>query len=223
MLRRVVYSTPARASFSTSSTRQVDLSNLYSKLTGWRRKTPKEAPVDPTKVRESERSDTGMHTDSKPRKLEILGQPKKVEEDWPEVQQYAEFTPWPTNQHRKDLTKEQIASVLNSIKDLDFRNIEARFAAVKSISEQLSLAIPDAVFTKLNSTADLENHLHKSAVPFDERQPDAVYLNPEDFVGLNITLSDPVAERRSRKRRTHEVIKEAKAAQKRATDELMRG
>lgn len=210
-------------SFSTSQAAYLDLSNLYSKLTSWRRKSPAAPVADPTAKGEDMVADDGIAVNARPRKLKIIGQPPNVADQWPEVKEFAEFTAWPTNHYKRDLQASEIDSALKllSLENGTFQSIKQKFESFKSVSEQLKIAIPDPVLNSVKSVAELRDYLIDHSRPFDERQPDALYLDPKDFVGTNIIIEDPVAERKLEKKRMNELVAKARQARKQAADALM--
>lgn len=212
-----------RRNFSTSRAAQVDLSNLYSKLTSWRRKTPATPVVDPTAKSEKEVSDEGVSSGAKPRKLQVIGQPPKVEDSWPEVKEFAEFTPFPTNHYKRDLQASDIDRVFSELSlSESLGSIQQKFDSFKAVSQKLKIAIPDPVLTQVNTISELKDYLIEHSRAFDERQPDAIYLDQKDFIGTNVTIEDPVAERKAEKKRLNELVSKARQARKQAADELMR-
>lgn len=211
----------ARATFSSSSAAQLDLSSLYNKLTGWRRKTPSNNVVDPTLSKDAERSDESMPADSKPRRLKVIGKPKDIADEREAIKEFIEFSAWPTNHHRRDLKESEIDDALTQVQGFDFANIDSRFQALKQVTEKLKVAVPDSVLSTIFTADDFRAHLLRSARVYDERQPDAIYLSPEDYIGTNIVISDPAAERKATKQRKHELVQKAREQQKRKADEIM--
>lgn len=210
-----------RATFSSSSVAQLDLSSLYNKLTGWRKKTPSNIVIDPTLIRDDERSDESMPAESKPRKLKVIGKPKDIAEEREAIKEFVEFSAWPTNHHRRDLKEPDIDNALAQVRNFDFADITSRFQAVKQVTESLRIAVPDPVISTLSSADEFRTHLLRSARVYDERQPDAIYLSPEDYLGTNIVISDPTAERKAMRQKKHELLRKARVLQKGEADEIM--
>lgn len=209
--------TSGRLFSTTASTRAV--ASIYDRILNWRK--PKEEKVlhDPTK---DSKVQEDLPEDSKPRRLKMLGKPKDPQEDWEKVKGVAVFEAWPTRYHRSDLTVAEIeTSVTAAFSGVDFSNLSQRLDAIKKISAELKLAIPDTVLSRATSQESVTEYLQSVARPFDEKIPDAIYLNPEDFVGTNITISDPVAESKERRKRYKQLLRDAKVAQEAKAKELL--
>lgn len=195
--------------------------NLYQKVMSWRK--PKLTEKDLRDPSKDITSTEDIPEDSAPRDLRVLGRPPDVAEGFEEIKDKVAFSPWPTRHHRYDLTASDISRAVNDAfrNADDVHNLQTRFAAVKSVSKALNVGIPDHVLTSMRSVDDLKSYLKSIACPYDERQPDAIYLRKEDFVGTNITLVDVVADRRSRKARYEEMLKKARELQQENTEKLL--
>lgn len=196
-------------SFSTSRAYKLGLSDIYNSFSRWR--TPKSRPKvnDPTQ----DATKTDMTEDSQPVKLRVIGAPPRLEDEWPQVEQYARFNAWPTSHHNSALTKESIDTVLASVSNTDLANIETRLEVLKSISKQTDIAIPDHALEKVSDVTSLRRHLLDASKRFDERRPDAVYFDAAEYAGTNVVFHDTVHERRSRKARLEKLYEDALAAQ----------
>ncbi|PRT56819.1 hypothetical protein B9G98_04439 [Wickerhamiella sorbophila] len=204
--------------FSTSASVYV-FEGMYDRMMYWRKSKSEKKLHDPTKDTKAQED---LPEDTKPRRLRMLGKPKDPKEDWESVKEFAEFQAWPTRFHRSDMTSGQIESAVSSaFAGVEFSNISQRFEAVKKLSQELQIAIPDAVLSRTTSKEYITGYLESVARPFDEKMPDAIYLNPEDFQGTNITISDPVAERKERRRRYAQLLQDAKRAQNEKAKELL--
>ena len=197
-------------SFTTAHARY-GLADIYDRVKNWRKAPAPEKLYDPVK---EETADDGIPEDSTPVKLRVLGMPKNNKADWDSVKDVASFTAWPTSYHRSDLSTEQIESaVAAAFGSADLSNLSQRFQAIKSLSESLNLAIPDSVLSKVESTQDAVEYLKSVARPYNEKTPDAVYLNAEDFKDTNITISDPAAERKARRKHYKSLVRQARQAE----------
>lgn len=209
--------------FSTSSRRCIGFSDLFKNLTSWKQPKKVSKVVDPTKQGDSA-SNESIPEDSEPRKLKMLGKSYNIQKDWPKVEKFTQYSAWPTNLYRSELTADNIEHALQAAfpeGDASVADIFKRFAGIKEITKTLNIAIPDSEFSSFKTVNNVKEHLLSVSRKYDERQPDAVYLDAKDFVGTNITLSDPVMERRSRKERYQKLLKEARKARREQAKEAL--
>lgn len=170
---------------------------------------PKEVEVESAKdvMKKVESSEEDL---SKVSNLRVLGKPPK-DTTWEELEapKWA-FQPWPTAQNNKKLklrtvqialahaAKQHIAGFEkgSDLMAASLQDLTTRFNFIKEITPRLNVSIPDAVLTKATNVGDIFNYLEANVVgrEFDEKQPDAVYLNPDEFEGLNVTFVDHGAE-----------------------------
>lgn len=209
--------------FGTTPRRQVGITDFFKNMTAW--KQPKQVPraADPTKQGDSA-SNESIPEDSAPRKLRILGKPHNINHDWPKIENFTRYSAFPTNMYRSELTADSIAEAVAKAfpeGDASVVDISKRFAGIKDLTKHLKVAIPDSVFSSVRTVNDIKDHLRSVSRKFDEKRPDAVYLDAKDFVGTNITISDPVVERRSRKQRYQELLNAARKARREQAREAL--
>ena len=99
--------------------------------------------------------------------------------------------------------------------DIVLDNLDSRFAYMESVMHDLGVAIPDQVLSTLTTINDVQNYYLTKvvAIQFNEKLPDAIYLDPNDFEGMNITIVDVAQERREKRAKWKSLLKEAKQAQ----------
>ena len=205
-------------SFSSTRAARIDLAGLYSRVSRWRSKEPAHAVVDPTK----EATPKGeIAEDGLPQDLRIVGLPRKLEEDWPSVKQYAEFVAYPTNHFKHDLKQTDIDASLQKVTESEISSLMTRLDAIKKVSTELNIAVPDHALAKISSLAEFRQYLVGASKLYDEKRPDAVYFNPEEFSDLNITFHEDLKERIELKLRMQELNKEAVEKAKEATSSLL--
>lgn len=212
-----------RRNLSTSR-RNLGLSDLYSRLTNWGKTSSEPAAskkklFDPTKEKDSRARDE-LPEDSQPRKLRVLGKPRNPETDLKWVKAKFTFDAWPTNLCKKSLTTDKIVAAVGA-HPIDYKDLNARFEAFKQISKSLGVAIPDRVLTTCDSPELLKAYLQSVSREYDEKQPDAIYLDRKEFQGLNITIEPTPKERRAVIKKTKQLIREAQKAQEKKTESLL--
>lgn len=194
--------------FSTSTARKLDLSGLYNQIKRWREPKKKPTVSDPTKTK-SETAE--IIENSMPTKLRIIGQPKRIEDEWHLVDGVAQFEAWPTNFHSKTTTVNLIETRLEQVQDADIKDLSKRLETLKKVCLDLKTAIPDPYLAQITDVSSLKACLLKSVEEFDELRPDAVYFKPEDFEGTSVVFEDTVKLRKTRKARMEALYKEALA------------
>lgn len=154
-----------------------------------------------------------------PVELDVLGAP--VVDTWSEEEraQFA-FKAFPIAKHNAELTIEEVESVLGSSykqvygsegQDLG-QDLNKRFAYLKAVMQGLNTAIPEKYIIQFGSVEDVRTYFAGKVVgiEFNEKEPEAIYLNPEDFKGTNITLVDVVKSKKERKQKWDDLINQAR-------------
>lgn len=236
MLRAVTASQPILARHLHTSRATQDLFDFFRRKKISETTTPSANAVEKTKdvmKKLEEGGKTGAEASEKDadigksRKLRILGAPV-VEDAWQTEKVKFAFRPWPLQQTNKDRTSEDVtAAIANlSVADINasFSSIDEKFSFVKNIGKELRVSIPDPVVSRLNSVAEFQAYLCENVVDreFDERQPDAIYLDAKDFEGTNISIKDAITERYNKKQKFRDALRQAKREEKRTQDELIR-
>ncbi|GMG39734.1 unnamed protein product [[Candida] boidinii] len=79
--------------------------------------------------------------------------------------------------------------------------------------------------TQLNNLLKLKNHLvrelNPSKIELNEKLPNAIYLNPEEFIGTNISIGDHVFEKQKSKH-FKKLIKKANKLESVAIEEFQK-
>lgn len=131
-----------------------------------------------------------------------------------------------TENYRSEISKEleRIFSTLNLSTTAEIDDLFKRFQLLKTVQQSFILSIPDSKFTLLNSFDALQTYLFTNLNPSlklskkSEFQPDAVDLNPSDFQGTNVSISEFVF--KSDKERAYKsLLKKASKLEKSALKE----
>lgn len=177
------------------------------------------------------------------RELEVLGMPAyDTVESWEAESNGFKIVPFPINlQNEKlddlDLVKGAIFRAATAhglfpanatappegeqwLSDIVFDDIKTRFLVFKQIQRELDIQIPDPELSRIGSAEMLfEYFLDKvhGVKRFNPKEPNAIYLDPQEFIGTNITLKNgglsDAEVRKLKKQRWRELVKEAKSKQ----------
>ncbi|ANB11360.1 hypothetical protein AWJ20_4166 [Sugiyamaella lignohabitans] len=170
-------------------------------------------------------------------KLRVLGAPPK-DESWEQERNQFEVNAWPLKATAPELQETQVTEALQnaynkhftssndtsaSYLDQSLDDLNLRFSYTKEVSRELSVIIPDAVLSKVQTIGDVYEYLTTKVAGrrYDENQPEAIYLDPKEFEGLNITIRDAISEKRNKKLRFKEALAGARNAEKARQEELL--
>ncbi|KAF5103312.1 hypothetical protein D0Z03_000233 [Geotrichum reessii] len=204
------------------------------------------APVPSTKklIKDIEERESRNEVSIKePVDLEVIGLPPRDYSVWTEEERNG-FTvdAFPINQVNSELTAEQVqaalvktyneinATAVESISDevasKTFQDFNARLQFLKSVEKTLKTAVSDAKIIELDSIQAIINHFNNFVIgrQFNEKEPDAIYLKPEDFKGTNITLVDESLSAKKAKSKVWEsLVEQAKKAEEEELEKSLDG
>ncbi|CAN6626883.1 large ribosomal subunit protein mL50 [Trichomonascus vanleenenianus] len=169
--------------------------------------------------------------------LRVIGGPQR-DNRWSEESKKFSFRAWPVKYVDPSLTEE---TVLNALKteyhkviapeapsdwlSTPLTDLRQRFEYTKQIQLALRVSIPDSVLSTLLTVGDIKEYYVRkvSGVELNEKEPDAVYLTQEQFNDLgNVRVVDVAEERQARQDRWKQAVREAKEAEKKKADELLK-
>ncbi|KAG7927175.1 hypothetical protein KL925_002546 [Ogataea polymorpha] len=108
--------------------------------------------------------------------------------------------------------------------DLKLDDLALRFKLLKEVQIKFGTSIPDIKLSQLDSFDKIERYLLDKLDPksqlFNEKLPDAVYLDPKEFEGTNITVGEYVFESQKRKE-IRNLYQKAKNAEQKAIQEAL--
>lgn len=176
------------------------------------------------------------NTDSKSTErvnLRVLATPPDPEIEWNKKKNGFEVNPWPLKYNNARLTSQEVDSALKTAFQSTFNGSEAqaadgadlasyslsdlnlRFQFAKEVSRVLDIAIPDKVLSTSITIGKIKQYLDDKVVgvQFDEKNPEAIYLDPKNYQGLNITFYDKKADISKQKQRFTEAYQKARQAE----------
>lgn len=202
-------------------------------------KVPEPVAAPPPKPKKTAEVMNELASDSKKvgrPKLRVLGEPP-VDNSWEQENNDFEVNAWPVKTIAPKLTAaevdEAVKRAYNSIVkgipsggdigDTSLLDLKTRFAFTKYVNQVLKVAIPDAELNTITSVGDVENYYKRKVIDkeFNEWEPEAIYLKPEDFQGYNVTIIDAKAERKKLRERRNELLKAAKRSEAQRQRELL--
>lgn len=83
----------------------------------------------------------------------------------------------------------------------EITDLTVRLEVLKHVMLSLNTAIPDSKLVELSTLGALQTYFSTKVIgrQFNDKEPDAIYLNPADFEGTNITVLDaPVSKKAAR-------------------------
>lgn len=188
-----------------------------------------QVPVKKTKeiMKELENSDSKS---AERVNLRVLATPPDPEIEWNKKKNGFEVNPWPLRYNNAKLSSEEVDSALKTAFQSVFQkdgadeatlashslaDLNLRFKFVKEVSRILDIAIPDKVLSTSITIGGIKQYLHDNVVgvQFDEKNPEAIYLDPKNYQGLNISFYDKKAEISKQKQRFTEAYQQAKQAE----------
>jgi RNase H-fold protein (predicted Holliday junction resolvase) len=226
--------------FHSSGTQSLD---LFGFLKGRKEQA---APVPSTKklIKDIEERESRNEVSLKePVDLEVIGLPPRDYSVWTEEERNG-FTveAFPISQVNSELTGEQVQAALvkayneinaaavesisEEIASKTFEDFNARLQFLKSVEKTLKTAVSDSKIIELDSIQAIANHFNNFVIgrQFNEKEPDAIYLNPEDFKGTNITLVDESLSTKKAKSKTWDrLVEQARKAQEEELEKSLEG
>lgn len=204
--------------------------------------TESSTPAKPQKKTSDVMSEVESSSSSEPVKqnLRIVGKPRSIQETWESEKNGFELSnPWPIKLVAPELTTEAVVNALETNyakivepkltkKPTDWKSaklddLQLRFDFSKAVIAELQVSIPDRVLSQMSTIGDIHNYYLDQVVGriFDEKLPDAVHFNNEDFEGTNITFVDADKEKKESKLRWRRLVQEAKEQQRQQQRELL--
>jgi hypothetical protein len=206
-----------------TSTVRLDLFSFFRKT-----KVPEErALVKPQKTSEVMKQLADDTKQSERPKLRMLGTPP-VDNSWELENRGFAVNPWPVRTVAPNLTLEKVEEALRNayetviggkadanIGEISLLNLRTRFDFIKHVNKVLKVAIPDVEISKMSSIADVGQYYTKRVInrEFNEWEPEAIYLKPEDFEGYNVTIVDAQAERAKIRDKRKSLLQAARKAE----------
>lgn len=228
--------------FSRTSTRQ-DLFDFLKKRSIKPRDAQKEKPqeaVTETTNTSVEETNKEKPKPNKREALRVIGKPPSIHESWEtEKNGFDLSNPWPTKLNNSELSIEQVENALlknyteiiqptlnTSVEDwmkTELNDLKLRFDYTKAVISQLNVSIPDRVLSEMNQISDLYDYYVDNVVGkiVNEKLPDAIYFDPNEFEGTNITFVDADKEKKDSKQRWKNLVKQAKDKQRQRQRELL--
>lgn len=180
--------------------------------------------------------EAGDATDARERstaaRLDVIGAPA-ADDSWArEHNGFSMAGAFPVHTHKPELDMETVtaaiaeaagvelaagadeASIRGALAAHALPEFGARLAFVAAVSRALGVAVPDSRLAALVDAAALRDHFaaHVAGVHYNPREPDAIYLNPADYEGSNITILPTPATKADRKKRWNKLVAEARIA-----------
>lgn len=204
--------------------------------------TESSTPAQPQKKTSDVMSEVESSSSSEPVKqsLRIVGKPPSIQETWEsEKNGFDLSSPWPIKLVAPELTSEAVMNALETNyakivepklteKPADWKSaklddLQLRFDFSKAVIAELQVSIPDRVLSQLSTIGDIHDYYLDQVVGriFNEKLPDAVYFNNEDFEGTNVTFVDADKEKKESKLRWKRLVQEAKEQQRQQQRELL--
>ena len=114
---------------------------------------------------------------------------------------------------------------LESFESINLNDLYQRFIFIKQVQIKFGIEISDLKLTQLNNLLKLKNHLvrelNPSKIELNEKLPNAIYLNPEEFIGTNISIGDHIFEKQKSKH-FKKLIKKANKLESVAIEEFQK-
>lgn len=104
------------------------------------------------------------------------------------------------------------------MKQIDLLDFNTRFQFVKAVSRALNIAVPDSQLANIVNAEALYTYFSTQVAGYhyDPKRPDAIYLNPEEFEGTNITILPKPLSPKQREEKWQHLVEEAKNAEEQA-------
>lgn len=235
---RPSYSVPLQRQFHSGRQTQMDILGF---LRG-RKEQPGLAPVKAESTSkvikdiEERQSRNEMSKNLDPVELEVIGLP--VEElEWNETQRNGfEVNAFPIHQVNPEVTQQEVdVALYNAYSEVVLKNpssadnitipaewvnteitdLTVRLQFLKHIMKALNTAIADNKLVDLSSINALQGYFSTKAIgrKFNEKEPDAIYLDPNDFKGTNITILDAPISKKERLAKWQQLVEEARKAE----------
>lgn len=170
------------------------------------------------------------------KKLRIIGEPVDNNK-WKDVNNGFVMNAWPVKQVAPKLTEQRIENALldayktvfgGSGDQSDFKNtplndLQLRFEYTKQVAKFMKCSIPDAVISRLGTINDIHNYYtyKVKGVHVNEKEPDALYLNKNEFPS-NVSIVDTVEDKRRQKKIWKNTLSKAKQAKENVAEEAIR-
>ena len=173
----------------------------------------------------------------KPVKLRVLGKPPQ-DTSWELENNGFAVNAWPMKATLPELDAAAVEQVMKEVFTkmvgegssdgfllTPLTDLNMRFQYTKSLSRELGVLIPDTVLSNIENVGDIKTFLLNKVAgkQFDENAPDAIYLDSEEFEGLNITIRDSMAERQARKENYKKLLRRARASERAEQEKLLKG
>lgn len=177
----------------------------------------------------------------KPVELDVIGQPPAKDAEWEDVKNgFSVENAFPINTVSPDVDLELVKSTIFRLsrptkadaaaenaaapegeewmKKIDLFDFHTRFLFVKSVSKALNIAVPDNQLGTLVDAHALYKYFSTKVAghKYDPKRPDAIYLDPKEFEGTNITIVKKELSKGQEEKKWKQLVEKAKQAEEEA-------
>lgn len=229
-------STPARRGFHSTGVAQLDILGF---LKG-RKEQPGLAPVKKAEATskvikdiEEREARNEKSKNLEPVELEVIGMPPE-DVSWEEQRNGFEVKGFPIKAVNPQVTGPQVDAALyqayaevvlgqkpdgavdSSIPaewvNAEISDLSTRLEVLKHVMVSLNTAIPDSKLVELSTLGALQTYFSTKVIgrQFNDKEPDAIYLNPADFEGTNITVLDAPLSKKATRAKWQKLVDDAR-------------
>lgn len=112
----------------------------------------------------------------------------------------------------------QVPEGLDWMKKIELIDFPSRFFFVKAVSKALNIAVPDNQLGSILDAHALYSYFATKVAGhhYDPKRPDAIYLDPKDFEGTNISIAPKTLTKAQEQKKWNKLVEQAKAAEEEA-------
>ncbi|VVT54033.1 uncharacterized protein SAPINGB_P003873 [Magnusiomyces paraingens] len=232
IVRRAATMVQTRRMLHTTTPRALDLFSFFRSKQASPALKPVEVPK-PKKTKELlSEIESGSASDVTQRqapKLEVIGLPN-TDESWSfENNGFSLAEAFPINTVAPTLDLAQVATAIRVaagintdtnndsiewMKSVSLLDFGTRLDFTKRVARELGVAIPDSRLAEIVDAHDLYNYFETfvAGVHFNPKEPDAIYLDPKDYEGTNITILPKPLSKGEQKKKWGRLVAQARKA-----------